>query len=109
MAQVVRHLYHDDTRHDRFYWIAAVCFAILAAAVFYFAFSSKDAAAVESGLDIKEIVKNPEESGPARITHDNPKIAPTTGTDVQDRGYRCRTITLRRDDGGLTKVRRCAD
>jgi hypothetical protein len=45
-----------------------------------------------------------------RVIPDNPKSAPTTGSGLDDtHGYVCRTLTLRRDDGGLTKVRRCAE
>lgn len=44
-----------------------------------------------------------------RIIPNNPKAAPTTGTDVDGHGYVCRTMVLRREDGGITKVRRCAD
>jgi hypothetical protein len=48
--------------------------------------------------------------GPSvRIIPDNPKAAPTTGIDVDGHGYVCRTMALRREDGGITKVRRCAD
>lgn len=109
MAQVVHHhMDLDDTPHELLQWFAAILLSALAVTAFYFAFTSTEAAAVESGLGIREIVKNPDENGPARIPHDNPKIAPTTGTDVKDRGL-CRTITLRRGDGGITKVRRCAE
>jgi hypothetical protein len=54
-----------------------------------------------------EMVKNPEESGRANIRIDEPK-ATTTGTDVEGRGYVCRTLLLRREDGGVSKVRKCA-
>jgi hypothetical protein len=110
MDHVVRHHTLDDAEHPVLHWIAAICLAILAITAFFFAFGSTDtAAAVESGLALQETVKNPDESGPARITHDNPKSAPTTGTDVKERGNKCRMITLRRDDGGLTKIRKCAE
>jgi len=46
--------------------------------------------------------------GPRQIP-DNPRTTPTTGTDVDGRGYVCRTMILRRQDGGVTKVRRCTD
>ena len=109
MAQVIhQHMDLDDSQHPVLHWIAALCLSILAATAFYFAVSSTDTVAVESGPGIKETVKNPEESGPARITYDNPKIAPTTGTDVKG-DDKCRTVTLRRNDGGITKVRRCAE
>jgi hypothetical protein len=45
-----------------------------------------------------------------RIMPANPKTAPTTGTDLDGvHGYICRTMIFRREDGGLTKIRRCAD
>ena len=45
-----------------------------------------------------------------RIVPNNPKSSPTTGTDFDGaRGYVCRTILIRREDGGITKIRRCAD
>lgn len=64
---------------------------------------------------IPDTVKNPEESGGARILPENPK-ATTTGSDIDGRGldldghgYACITMKLRRQDGGITKVRKCND
>lgn len=46
----------------------------------------------------------------ARALPGNPRTVPTTGTDFDGmHGYVCRTLIVRREDGGLTKIRRCAD
>ena len=53
MAQVIhQHMDLDDLQHPVLHWIAALCLAILTA--FYFAVSSTDTAAVESGLASKK-------------------------------------------------------
>jgi len=43
------------------------------------------------------------------IIPNNPSATTTTGVDVDGHGYVCRTMALRREDGGITKIRRCAD
>jgi hypothetical protein len=42
-------------------------------------------------------------------TPKTPSTMTTTGSDVDGHGYVCRRMTLRREDGGITKIRRCAD
>jgi hypothetical protein len=54
-------------------------------------------------------VTNPQRPA-VRIVPANPKSAPTTGTDLDGaHGYVCRTMLIRREDGGITKIRRCSD
>jgi hypothetical protein len=65
----------------------------------------------ESAAETNDVVKNPEESGPSHILVEQPKLVEppkeTTGKDIGKDEYPCSTITFRREDGGVTKVRKC--
>jgi hypothetical protein len=62
-----------------------------------------------SGQGVTTPIFAPQHATAPIISNNLKATTTTTGIDVDGHGYVCRTMALRREDGGITKVRRCAD